>query len=154
MPDQNPVLPQPILPPSKQLLRKRNVFDSWSVNYGAVDNVLKYAELTHTPHKTFYAFWSHGIFGPRETHLEVRVTEKAIGKVNYKFTEKEQASKVFRRSLFVVEDIKEGENFTQTNVRSIRPGYGLPPKHICSILWKAAKTNIDAGRPLSWEHVC
>ena len=84
----------------------------------------------------------------------IRVTEKAIGKVNYELTEKEQASKVFRRSLFVVEDIKEGESFTQTNVRSIRPGYGLPPKHICSILGKAAKTNIDAGTPLSWEHVC
>lgn len=83
----------------------------------------------------------------------IRVTEKAIGKVNYELTEKEQASKVFRRSLFVVEDIKEGENFTQTNVRSIRPGYGLPPKHICSILGKAAKTNIDAGTALSWDVV-
>ncbi len=84
----------------------------------------------------------------------IRVTEKAIGKVNYELTEKEQASKVFRRSLFVVEDIKEGESFTQTNVRSIRPGYGLPPKHITAILGKVSKTSITAGTPLSWEHVC
>ena len=84
----------------------------------------------------------------------IRVTEKAIGKVNYELTQKEQASKVFRRSLFVVKDIKEGEKFTQTNVRSIRPGYGLPPKHINAILGKVSKTNITAGTPLSWEHLC
>lgn len=74
MPNHNPTLPQPILPPLQRLLRKSDVFNSWSVNYGAVDNALQYAGLTYAPHKTFYAFWAHGIFGPWETHLKGRLT--------------------------------------------------------------------------------
>ena len=70
MPDQNPVLPQPILPPSQQLLRKSNIFNSWSVTCGAVDIALQYAGLTYAPQKTVYAFWAHGIFDPRESHLD------------------------------------------------------------------------------------
>lgn len=81
----------------------------------------------------------------------IRVTEKALGKVNYELTENEVASKVFRRSLFVVEDVEEGELFTDKNLRSIRPGYGLAPKHIESILGKRAKHEISAGTPLSWD---
>jgi pseudaminic acid synthase len=79
----------------------------------------------------------------------VRVTEKALGKVNYQITEKEQASKAFRRSLFVVQDVKAGEEFTAENVRSIRPGHGLPPKFIKSVIGKRASQDIARGTPLS-----
>jgi sialic acid synthase SpsE len=79
----------------------------------------------------------------------VRVAEKAIGKINYDLTEKEEASRVFRRSLFVVKDITAGEAFTRDNVRSIRPGYGLPVRVLQQILGKKAAIPIVRGTPLS-----
>ncbi len=78
----------------------------------------------------------------------VRTAEKAAGEVNYAVTRREAASRVFRRSLFVVKDVRAGELFTEDNVRSIRPGYGLHPRHYESILGKAAKKSIKAGMPL------
>src|SRR5208283_2124413 len=59
----------------------------------------------------------------------VRTAEKALGEVQFGFSEKEEASRVFRRSLFVVEDVKQGETFNAENVRSIRPGHGLHPRY-------------------------
>ena len=79
----------------------------------------------------------------------IRGVEKALGTINYTVTEHEKASRVFRRSLFVVEDIAEGELFTEKNVRSIRPGYGLPPKYLPEILGKKARSAICRGTPLS-----
>jgi len=78
----------------------------------------------------------------------IREIEKALGTVNYSMTEHEKASWVFRRSLFVVQDIAEGELFTEKNIRSIRPGFGLPPKYFHEILGKKAKENICRGTPL------
>lgn len=83
----------------------------------------------------------------------IRVAEKAVGKVSYEVTEREAASRVFRRSLFVVADIKAGEPFTEKNIRSIRPGYGLPPKHLSDILGRRATCDIARGTPLEWSHV-
>ena len=83
----------------------------------------------------------------------IRGVEKALGTVNYDVTEHEKASRVFRRSLFAVEDIAEGEVFTGKNVRSIRPGYGLPPKYLPEILGKTARKNVCRGTPLSWDMV-
>jgi len=80
----------------------------------------------------------------------IRIVEKAIGDVHYGMTEKEKKNKVFRRSLFVVEDTKAGERFSQDNVRSIRPGHGLSPKYLKNILGKTAKKDIKQGTPLSW----
>jgi pseudaminic acid synthase len=83
----------------------------------------------------------------------IRGIEKALGTVNYDATEHEKASRVFRRSLFAVEDIAEGELFTGKNIRSIRPGYGLLPKYLPEILGKPAKKNICRGTPLSWDMI-
>lgn len=84
----------------------------------------------------------------------VREVEKAIGKVQYGPGKGELKNIVFRRSLFVIEDIKVGERFTQKNVRSIRPGYGLAPKFLFKVLKKRAKKNIKRGTPLSWDLSC
>jgi N-acetylneuraminate synthase len=83
----------------------------------------------------------------------VRDTEDALGTVSYDVTEHEQASRVFRRSLFVVADIAEGEEFTPENVRSIRPGYGLSPRYYTGILGRRARRPLKRGTPLAWDHV-
>lgn len=81
----------------------------------------------------------------------VRVAEKALGERAIGMTEHESSSKVFRRSLFVVEDMKAGEKFTEQNVRSIRPGYGLSPKYLGIALRDKASQDIEKGTPLQWE---
>ena len=81
----------------------------------------------------------------------VREVEKALGEVSYDLTEKMKKSRELSRSLFVVKDIKAGEIFTEENFRSIRPGYGLPPKHLKNILGKQATQDIRKGTPLTWE---
>ena len=82
---------------------------------------------------------------------DVRAAEQAFGSVSYEASAKEQASRVFRRSLFAVADIAAGEIFTIENVRSIRPAHGLPPKHLPEILGRRARVAITRGTPLSWE---
>ena len=81
----------------------------------------------------------------------IRTAEKALGKIHYGVSEHEAKSRVFRRSLFVVKDIEAGEVFTEKNVRSIRPGYGLSPKHVEDVLGRRAAKNIARGTPLAWE---
>lgn len=83
----------------------------------------------------------------------VRDAEKALGGVRYGPAHRERKSLQFRRSLFVVEDVKEGECFTMENVRSIRPANGIAPKHLGSILGKRATRDIERGTPLSWNLV-
>jgi N-acetylneuraminate synthase len=79
----------------------------------------------------------------------IREAEKALGEVSYKVTEKEAASRVFRRSLFVVKDMKAGDVFTEENVRSIRPGYGLSTKYYELLLGYKVKRDIPRGTPIS-----
>jgi pseudaminic acid synthase len=81
----------------------------------------------------------------------IREVEKALGGVSYELTEKVKKSREFSRSLFVVKDIKAGENFTEENIRSIRPGYGLHPKYLRDILKKKSKKDVKKGTPLSWD---
>ncbi|MBI4138601.1 pseudaminic acid synthase [Candidatus Uhrbacteria bacterium] len=81
----------------------------------------------------------------------VRVVESAIGKPTYGVGEKEAENVIFRRSLFVVKDIKQGEAFTSENIRSIRPGHGLPPKEISNVIGKRATMDIARGNPLRWD---
>ncbi|MDA3898330.1 MAG: pseudaminic acid synthase [Desulfobacteraceae bacterium] len=82
---------------------------------------------------------------------DIRTVEKALGKVTYEITEKQKESRCFRRSLFIVNDIKAGESFTRENIRSIRPGYGLHTRYIKEILGRKAKIHITKGTPLSWD---
>ncbi|MCI1477713.1 MAG: pseudaminic acid synthase [Clostridium beijerinckii] len=81
----------------------------------------------------------------------IRMVEKALGKVTYDLTEKQRNSREHSRSLFVVENVKQGEIFTEKNVRSIRPGFGLETKYITDILGKRASVNIEKGTPMSWN---
>ncbi len=81
----------------------------------------------------------------------VRTAEKALGEARYEAGEQEAKSRVFRRSLFVVKDVKAGEVFTEENVRSIRPGYGLRPCYLKDVLGRQAAQEIQRGTPLSWE---
>lgn len=81
----------------------------------------------------------------------VRIAEKALGIVHYGVSEDEAKSRVFRRSLFVVQNVRIGEVLTEQNVRSIRPGYGLPPKYLKDVLGRKAAQNINRGTPLEWK---
>lgn len=80
---------------------------------------------------------------------DCRTAYAALGQVGYEQPPCEKASLVFRRSLYVVEDIRAGEPFTTRNVRSIRPGYGAPPKYLPSILGRTAARELKRGTPLS-----
>ncbi len=83
----------------------------------------------------------------------VRIAEKALGDVQFGCSPKEASSRVFRRSLFVVQDVKRGERFTEENVRSIRPGQGLHTRHLSEVLGLRARQDIERGTPLSWNLV-
>lgn len=83
----------------------------------------------------------------------VRTAEKALGQVSYTITPREESSRVFRRSLFVVQNMKAGEPFTVENVRSIRPGYGLHTRYLGQIIGRFATQTIERGTPLAWEFV-
>jgi N-acetylneuraminate synthase len=83
----------------------------------------------------------------------VRFAERSLGKVQFAPTPQEQASRRFRRSLFVVEDMKCGELFTSRNLRSIRPADGLHTRYLPQILGRRALSDISRGTPLSWRLV-
>ena len=83
----------------------------------------------------------------------VREAEQAIGVVDYKLTEKQSKGKDFSRSLYVVEDIAAGELITESNVRSIRPGFGLHPKHFKDIIGKPVKEDLKKGTRMSLDKI-
>tara|TARA_R110000868_G_scaffold155691_6_gene382168 strand:+ start:36313 stop:37374 length:1062 start_codon:yes stop_codon:yes gene_type:complete len=90
---------------------------------------------------------------PGEMKLLKEETKRAwqsLGHVHYGCTTKEKESRKFRRSLYFVEDIKAGETLTEKNVRAIRPGYGLPPKHIKEVLGRKANQDIERGTPVKF----
>jgi pseudaminic acid synthase len=82
---------------------------------------------------------------------QIKNVNKAIGRVNYKCGKNEEENKVFKRSLFVVKDIKLGEEYSTDNIKVIRPGYGLKPKYLKQILGKKATQDIKMGTPISWD---
>jgi len=75
----------------------------------------------------------------------------ALGEVNYGLKSNEKSSVKFRRSLYIVKDIKAGEVIDLENVKSIRPGYGLSPKFLEDVVGRTSKIDIQAGTPLKWE---
>ena len=81
----------------------------------------------------------------------VRMAEKMMGGAEYDMTEKKKKSRQFSRSLFVVEDVKAGEKLTAENVRSIRPGFGMHPKHLSEILGRLVNKDVKKGTPLSFD---
>jgi len=83
----------------------------------------------------------------------IRVAEKSLGHADYTVSASEAKSRVFRRSLFVVADVKAGEKFTAENVRSIRPSHGLHTRHYEEVLGRRAACDVKRGTPLQWEHV-
>jgi pseudaminic acid synthase len=87
----------------------------------------------------------------KELVQRIREVEQSIGKPTYGSGKEELKNKIFRRSLFVVENIKKGDKFNGYNVRSIRPGYGIAAKNLKSVLGKVASRNISKGTPLSWK---
>jgi pseudaminic acid synthase len=76
---------------------------------------------------------------------------QALGKIQYGPIEAEKPSLVFRRSLYITEDVKPGDILTVQNLRSIRPGYGLPPKFINAVLGRRVTRAILRGSPLTWD---
>ena len=86
-----------------------------------------------------------------ELCTDTKIAWQAMGKVNYDRTAAEQGNVKFRRSLYVVKDIAAGETLTAENVRSIRPGFGLAPKHYDVILGKKAKCLIPRGTALTFD---
>jgi sialic acid synthase SpsE len=91
---------------------------------------------------------------PEELKLLVIESERAflaMGKIYYGVQKEETKSLRFKRSIYIVKDIKAGEVFTKDNLRVIRPGDGLQPKHYETLLGKKASKDINAGTPFSWE---
>jgi len=82
--------------------------------------------------------------------IGARDARAAVGKIDYELTEQEKNNLVFRRSLFAVKNIRAGEEFTNTNIRCIRPGHGLAPKYLPQILGCRAISDIERGSPLNW----
>ena len=78
----------------------------------------------------------------------VREAETAVGKVSYELSERTRSNRILGRSLFVVKNMKVGDVFSEENVRSIRPGYGLPPKYLKQIIGQSATSELSRGTPL------
>jgi pseudaminic acid synthase len=81
----------------------------------------------------------------------IRDTEKLMGKVTYDLSLKSLKSREFSRSLFIAQNVKAGEILTAQNVRSVRPGFGMAPKHLKEVLGKTFKKSASKGTPLAWE---
>jgi pseudaminic acid synthase len=89
----------------------------------------------------------------KQLSSNIRMVEKALGKIHYGPTKGEEEGKVFRRSLFAVKDIRKGEILSEENVRSIRPSFGLRPKYLKNVLGRRSRKSIRKGTPLSWDMV-
>jgi len=83
----------------------------------------------------------------------IRIAENALGKIHYGATKKEGISRNYRRSLFVVNNIKKGEKITKKNIRSVRPANGIKPKYLEKVIGCKAKKNLKVGKPLKWDAI-
>jgi len=82
---------------------------------------------------------------------DTKIAYKSLGVAGYQLKDAEKSGLKFRRSLYIVKDIKKGEKFTERNVRSIRPGLGLKPKHLDKVIKSKAVCNIKRGTPVSFD---
>ncbi len=89
----------------------------------------------------------------RSLVVETGRARQSLGQVSYGPGDKERSSLNYRRSIYATSDIRAGESFTPENIRRIRPGFGLPPKHFDTLLTRRAKSDIARGTPLSWDLV-
>lgn len=93
---------------------------------------------------------------PEEMRVLVTETErawKALGEILYGPVEEEKKSLLFRRSLYVAKDMKEGDIFTKENLKSVRPGLGLPPKFLYILLGKKTNQDLKRGTPVRWDFI-
>jgi N-acetylneuraminate synthase len=91
---------------------------------------------------------------PDEMTSLVVETERAwqsLGRVSYGATQAEQKSLAFRRSIYIAEDVRAGEVFTEKNLRIVRPGHGLAPKHYDMLIGRSASRDLKAGTPATWD---
>ena len=86
--------------------------------------------------------------------VETKRAWQALGEVQYGPTKAEMNSLQFRRSLYVVQSLKAGDTLNNMNVRSIRPGLGLPPKYLSMVLGRTVNCDLAKGTPLSWDILC
>ena len=89
--------------------------------------------------------------GLRQLCEDTRTAWAALGQASYERSSSERESRKFRRSLYFVKDMKAGETITPASIRSIRPGFGLAPKHYESVLGKRVATDVAHGTPASWD---
>lgn len=83
----------------------------------------------------------------------VRIADKALGEIHFGASGKEASGRIFRRSLYVVQEVKKGERFTPENVKSIRPSLGLHTRHLPEVLGRSAARDISRATPLSWDMI-
>ena len=83
----------------------------------------------------------------------VRIAEECMGELSYELTEKQKINRQFSRSLYVSCDIKKGEVFSESNIKSVRPGYGIHPKHYNEIIGKKSKRDLEMGDRLSFNDI-
>jgi pseudaminic acid synthase len=84
---------------------------------------------------------------------DVRIAEKTLGRISYQVTEHEKSNYMSRKSIFVTSDIKKGEMINSNNIRVIRPGYGMEPKHYDTVIGQVALKDLKRGTPLSQKDI-
>lgn len=89
----------------------------------------------------------------KEMVMTIREAEAAIGDVTYDLTENTIKTREHSRSLFVIQDVDQGEELTSVNIKSIRPGYGLAPKYFKNVIGKKARFKLNRGTPLDWSMI-
>jgi N-acetylneuraminate synthase len=85
--------------------------------------------------------------------IEAERAWQALGKIHYGRTEAEKASVGYRRSLYVAKDMKSGDVFTAENLRTVRPGLGLPPKYYDVLLGQSVNQDVSKGTPVTWDYL-
>lgn len=83
--------------------------------------------------------------------VEAERAWQALGQVSYGITEAEKPSLVFRRSIYIAQDLKAGDVLAPANLRCVRPGMGLPPKYYDMLLGRSVNQDVEKGTPMSWS---